>query len=280
MNWLAAFVILTILAFTGMPQFINNQFVIKSDAHYNDLGGVAVAEVIDGSPAAKAGFRAGDKIVKVADTEVLYPETITTYGTEHRGEEVTYTILRDGNEQSITATLNPADAEYALGIQMSYSETFIRSTWSAPIVGFGTTLQLTGETFRGLGELVWNLITGVGRQFSLDSNVREAGQVAIGSVGDAVSGPVGIIGVLFPAFASTGAANLAFLAAIISISLACMNVLPIPALDGGRWILIALYRLRGKKLSKETEEKIVSRAFMVLIGLIIIITILDITKLF
>ena len=215
MNWLAAFVILTILAFTGMPQFINNQFVIKSDAHYNDLGGVAVAEVIDGSPAAKAGFRAGDKIVKVADTEVLYPETITTYGTEHRGEEVTYTILRDGNEQSVTATLNPADAEYALGIQMSYSETFIRSTWSAPIVGFGTTLQLTGETFRGLGELVWNLITGVGRQFSLDSNVREAGQVAIGSVGDAVSGPVGIIGVLFPAFASTGATNLAFLAAII-----------------------------------------------------------------
>ncbi len=280
MNWLAAFVILTILAFTGMPQFINNQFVIKSDAHYNDLGGVAVAEVIDGSPAAKAGFRAGDKIVKVADTEVLYPETITTYGTEHRGEEVTYTILRDGNEQSVTATLNPADAEYALGIQMSYSETFIRSTWSAPIVGFGTTLQLTGETFRGLGELVWNLITGVGRQFSLDSNVREAGQVAIGSVGDAVSGPVGIIGVLFPAFASTGATNLAFLAAIISISLACMNVLPIPALDGGRWLLIALYRLRGKKLSKETEEKIVSRAFMALIGLIILITILDITKLF
>lgn len=163
---------------------------------------------------------------------------------------------------------------------MSYSETFIRSTWSAPIVGFGTTLQLTGETFRGLGELVWNLITGVGRQFSLDSNVREAGQVAIGSVGDAVSGPVGIIGVLFPAFASTGATNLAFLAAIISISLACMNVLPIPALDGGRWLLIALYRLRGKKLSKETEEKIVSRAFMALIGLIILITILDITKLF
>lgn len=280
MNWLAAFVILTILAFTGMPQFINNQFVIKSDARYNDLGGVAVAEVIDGSPAAKAGFRAGDKIVKVADTEVLYPETITTYGTEHRGEEVTYTILRDGNEQSVTATLNPADAEYALGIQMSYSETFIRSTWSAPIVGFGTTLQLTGETFRGLGELVWNLITGVGRQFSFDNNIREAGQAAIGSVGDAVSGPVGIIGVLFPAFASTGAANLAFLAAIISISLACMNVLPIPALDGGRWILIALYRLRGKKLSKETEEKIVSRAFMALIGLIILITILDITKLF
>lgn len=280
MNWLAAFVILTVLAFTGMPQFINNQFVIESDARYNELGGVSVADIIDDSPAAKAGFQTGDKIIKVADTEVIYPETITTYGTEHRGEKVVYTILRDGNEQEITATLNPVDSEYALGVQMSYGETFVRSTWSAPIVGLGTTIQLTGETFRGLGELVWNLITGVGRQFSFDSSVREAGQEAIGSVGDAVSGPVGIIGVLFPAFASTGAANLAFLAAIISISLACMNVLPIPALDGGRWLLIAIYRLRGKKLTKETEEKIVSRAFMVLIGLIVIITILDITKLF
>lgn len=280
MNWLAAFVILTILAFTGMPQFINNQFVVKSDARYNEAGGVTIVDVIADSPAEKAGLKSGDKIIKVADTEVAYPETITTYGAEHRGEEAAYTVLRDGNEQSVTVALNPADAEYALGVQMSYSETFVRSTWSAPLVGLGTTIQLTGETFRGLGELVWNLITGVGRQFSFDSSVREAGQAAIGSVGDAVSGPVGIVGVLFPAFASTGAANLAFLAAIISVSLACMNVLPIPALDGGRWLLIAIYRLRGKKLPKETEEKIVSRAFMVLIGLIIIITILDITKLF
>lgn len=279
MNWLAAFVILTVLALTGMPQFINNQFRIESDAHY-EVGGVVIASVIEDSPAAAAGFAPGDKVIKVASDTVIYPETITSYNSEHYGEAVEYTILRDGSEQQITATLNPADAEYALGIQMSYSETFVRSTWSAPLVGLGTTLQLTGETFRGLGELVWNLISGFGRQFSLDSSVREAGQAAIGSAGDAVSGPVGIIGVIFPAFASTGAANLAFLAALISVSLACMNVLPIPALDGGRWLLIALYRLRGKKLSKETEEKIISRAFMVLIGLIILITILDITKLF
>ena len=59
-----------------------------------------------------------------------------------------------------------------------------------------------------------------------------------------------------------------------------MNVVPIPALDGGRWLLIAIYKLRKKKLTKETEEKIVSRAFIILIGLIIIITILDVTRFF
>ena len=128
--------------------------------------------------------------------------------------------------------------------------------------------------------MLWNLVRGVGSLFSFDSNVRQEGQEAISSVGDSVSGPVGIIGVLFPAFTSAGPANLAFLTAIISVSLACMNILPIPALDGGRWFLIAIYKLRRKELTKETEEKIVARAFIVLLALMAIVTILDITRFF
>ena len=154
------------------------------------------------------------------------------------------------------------------------------STWSAPIVGVGLTAQITAQTFQGIGELVWNLVRGVGSLFSFDANVRESGQQAISSVGDSVSGPVGIIGVLFPAFTSAGPANLAFLAGLISVSLACMNVLPIPALDGGRWLLIAIYRLRRKKLTKEIEEKIVSRAFIVLLTLMLVVTVLDIMRFF
>ena len=151
------------------------------------------------------------------------------------------------------------------------------STWSAPLVGVGLTAQITAETFHGIGDLLWNLVRGIGSLFSFDSNVRESGQQAISEVGESVSGPVGIIGVLFT---SAGPANLAFLAALISISLACMNVLPIPALDGGRWLLIAIYRLRHKKLTKEIEERIVSRAFIVLILLMLIVTVLDITRFF
>ena len=93
-----------------------------------------------------------------------------------------------------------------------------------------------------------------------------------------MSGPVGIIGILFPAFTAAGPTNLAFLTALISVSLACMNVLPIPALDGGRWLLITIYKLRKKKLTKEIEERIVSRAMMVLLVLIAIVTVLDIVR--
>jgi regulator of sigma E protease len=76
----------------------------------------------------------------------------------------------------------------------------------------------------------------------------------------------------------TGFGNLMFLAALISISLACMNVLPIPALDGGRWLLILIYKLRKKKLTKEVEEKIVGRAFMVLLIIVAVVTVIDVIR--
>lgn len=279
MNWLVAFVLLTILAFTGMPQFLNNQFYLSNDANISGEG-VTVHEVMANSPAEQAGFQTGDQILAVGDTKIMYPTDITAYGQDHAGQEVKYQIKRGNETQDLTVKLNSSDANYLLGVSMSFGQTFIRSTWSAPIVGFITTLQLTGETFRGLGVMIWNLVSGIVSQFSTDSVVREAGQSAISAAGDSVSGPIGIIGTIFPAFASSGVSDLAFLAALISVSLACMNVLPIPALDGGRWLLIAIYKLRKKPLSKATEEKIVSRAFMVLLILIALISILDIIRLF
>lgn len=299
MNWFVAIIIFTILAWTGMPEFLDGQFTIATDTRV-ESGLVEITSVAEESPAAKAGFLAGDKIVSVDGNRFVHTSDITEYNTEHAGGEVTYVVQRkiktgcclddcpqctceedcrlEPGEVSLSATLNPADSDYLLGVTMVASQSLSYSTWSAPIVGVGLTAQLTGETFKGVGVMLWNLITGVGAQFSTDEAVRTSGQEAISSVGDSVSGPVGIIGVLFPAFTAAGPTNLAFLAALISVSLACMNVLPIPALDGGRWFLITIYKLRKKKLTKETEEKIVSRAFMVLLALIFIVTILDIIR--
>lgn len=301
MNWLVAFVIFTILAWTGMPAFLEGQFTIDADTRY-DKTLVEITSVAEGSPADQVGLKAGDKIVSIDGEEVRLVSDITDKNEAHAGGVITYEIERthttytancapclEGEEchcpsETTTEiikkdiTLNPADAEYLLGVTMSAEQSLSYSTWSAPIVGAGLTLQLTGETFKGLGIMIGNLVSGTARLFSFNSEVREEGQEALSEVKDSVSGPVGIIGVLFPAFTSAGPTNLAFLAALISVSLACMNVLPIPALDGGRWMLITIYKLRKKKLTKETEEKIVSRAFMVLIALIILVTILDIVR--
>ena len=286
MNWLTAIVILTIWAWTGMPDFIEGQFTVPSDTRV-EFTPVQILTVAEDSPAATAGMEAGDYIISIDGNEVRYSSDITSYNAKHADEEVNYKIYRRGEEGcncdqnlDFVVKLNPSNADYLLGVTMESSQAKSYSTWSAPIVGIGVTLQLTGQTFQGVGELVWNLLSGVGRLFSLDASVRESGQAAISAVGDSVSGPVGIVGVLFPAFTSAGPSNLAYLSAIISISLACMNTLPIPALDGGRWLLIAIYKLRKKKLTKEVEEKIVARAFIVLLAIMFAVTILDITRFF
>lgn len=286
-NWLISIVILTILAWTGMPTFLDNQFTITEDTTISK-GTVKIANILKDSPAEQAGFQSGDEIIKINDLEINNIQDVTTFNSEHAGEEANFKVLRTEqsceenctSEISLVAKLNPKEAEYALGIEMQSAQSFSYSTWSAPIVGIGLTAQMTGETFKGVGELIWNVISGVARQFSPDDNIRAEGKDALGSATDSVSGPVGIIGVIFPSFASAGITNLAFLTALISVSLACMNVLPIPALDGGRWLLIAIYKLRKKKLTKEREEQIVSKAFMILLAIAAIVTVLDIIRLF
>lgn len=288
MNWLTAIFIFTILAWTGMPQFLPNQFTIKDDAKMK-IQPVIIQEVIKDSPAEKAGIKSQSQILRISENkdlsnaiDVLSPNTVIEFNNTHRGKSATYELITPTNEKYVaTARLNPdGSTQPSLGVSMRGSDEqfLIHYTWSAPLVGLGTTAQLTKETFSGIGQLVANIFQGVTRQFSSDNHLKEEGKQQINKVSESVSGPVGIIGNLFPAFTSAGPTNLAFLAAVISISLACMNVLPIPALDGGRWLLIGVYKLRKKKLKKETEEKIVGRAFLALLALSLLITILDILK--
>lgn len=302
MNWLTAFIILLVLSLTGLPKMIPNQFSVQSDESVFNRSHVTVTEVLDDSPAKAAGFEKNDIIIAVAGEEVFASSDVSKVNSAHVGEEVVYTVSRASNcelkspeeapaegeanceskeeELLLTAKLNNSDAEYLLGITMSSSQELYRYTWSAPVVAAGLTVQLTGETLKGVGELIGNLVSGAFKQLNPDDNTRAEGRAALESAGESVSGPVGIIGVIFPAFTSAGVTNVAYLAALISVSLACMNILPIPALDGGRWLLIAIFKLRKKELSKELEEKIVSRAFLVLLILIALITILDITRFF
>ena len=301
MNWLAAIVIFTVLAWTGMPEFLERQFTIPSDT-VTESTPVEITLVAEDSPASRAGLKVGDKIIAVDGNAFIHASEITDYNETRAGEIVEYKVQREVKTGCcledcpmcdcvdnchmetvvipLSAELNPSGSDYLLGVTMATSQSLSYSTWSAPIVGLGLTAQLTGETFKGVGTMIWNLVSGAFSQLSPDASIRENGQEALSSVKDSVSGPVGIIGVLFPAFTAAGPTNLAFLAALISVSLACMNVLPIPALDGGRWLLIAIYKLRKKKLTKEKEEKIVSRAFLVLLILILIVTILDIVRFF
>lgn len=285
MNWLLAFVILTILAWTGLPELFKNQYRIESDTFYTETSSVVVNEVFENTPAKASGLEKFDQILEISSNtetkKIQSSKDLQEFNQRHLGETVTYKILKPGQSDPIQheIKLNTADSKYTLGISMSeQGSTKYRTTWSAPIVALVNTVQLTGETYRGIGQLVGDALSGFFNQFSSDPEVKAVAKAKLEAAGDSVSGPVGIIGVLFPAIAQTGLTNILLLAAIISISLACMNVLPIPALDGGRWLLIALFRFLKRPLTPETESKIVSGAFMALLVLAALITILDVTK--
>ena len=305
MNWLVAFIILTVLAFFGLPTLLENQFSIKSDEHIKILESVSVVDVMENSPAEAAGFKSGDKIIEIypfdpsesrSSSEYYDQETgknlwlvrssedVINFNNEYANKNVYYKIEREENDSTeqhiLEAKLNNSDSDYLLGITMDYGSSTTSYTWSAPIVAAGLTVQITGETFKGLWSLLVNLITGTARQVSSDSSVREEGRTQISEASAGVSGIVGIIGGYFPIIVKSGPSTVFLFMAVISISLACMNVLPIPALDGGRWLMITLARLRHKKLSKELEQKIVAKAFIFLLILMALITVLDIIRLF
>ena len=141
-----------------------------------------------------------------------------------------------------------------------------------------TTGQLTYETVAGVGSILVKTINGTIGQLVGSPESRQAAKADLAAVGESVAGPVGILGVLFPSVLSSGVTQILLLAAIISLTLAVMNVLPIPALDGGRWFTMAGFKLFKKKLTKEREETIQSIGFLVLMALTVLVTWSDIAK--
>ncbi|MDN5274173.1 MAG: rane protein of unknown function [Candidatus Saccharibacteria bacterium] len=279
-NWLVAAALLSILAWTGLPKILSNQFSIASDTTVIKKP-VEITTVAKNSPAEQAGLKAGDQIVRFAGEPVLTAEAFSSQTKNQKGKKVEIIYSRSGMEQTTTATLRAdnKDMQGYLGVGSGQREQ-IKASWSAPLVGIVTTGQFTLVTLQGLGDLVVNLVTGIVMQFSPNQVTRSEAQQNLATVGSSVAGPIGILGTIFPAAEQAGLTQLVFLTAIISLTLAVMNVLPIPALDGGRWFVMAAYRLLKRPLTKEREEKIQGTGFLILMALVVVVTVADVGKLF
>ena len=198
---------------------------------------------------------------------------------KNKNKEVAVAYNRGGVQSTTNVFLGESLPGGTFGAGLGQNVT-IRSTWSAPIVGIMTTAQFTVETFSGLGGMVGNLFTGLISQLSPDKAVRDQASTSLKNASESVAGPIGILGTIFPAASSAGPVSILFLTAIMSLTLTVMNVLPIPALDGGRWLTMALFKVSKKSLTYEREEKIQTIGFYILMGLIILVTITDVAKIF
>lgn len=277
-NWLVAVLLLTVLAWTGLPKLLPNQFSVASDTTIVKKP-IELTLVAPGSPAEKAGLQAGDQILRFNGQSMETSEELSEATKTNKGKTVEIIYSRDGVEGSKDVTLRTDATKGFLGVSSGQREQ-IQASWSAPIVGVVTTAQFTWVTLQGLGDLLVDFTKGIFLQFSLDASTREEAGESLEKAGNSVAGPIGILGTIFPAAEQAGLTQLTFLTAIISLTLAVMNALPIPALDGGRWFTMTLFRLLKKPLTKEREEKIQTAGFMILMGLIIVVTIADVGKLF
>ena len=138
--------------------------------------------------------------------------------------------------------------------------TLRRSTWSAPVVALGLMWQFTVATLAGL----WHAISALFVGHTAEASAQ-------------VSGPVGIF-VILKNGSLLGYQFILMIIAVISLTLAIMNALPIPALDGGRLFVTWLYKLLHKPLTQRAEEWIHGTGFALLMVLFVLITIVDIKR--
>lgn len=270
MNALVAFILFTILAATGMPQIVDDQFKVSSDAtvvrEVKDKDVVLVAKTVENSPAQKAGIQDNDRIIKINDQIITSVEQVSETTKQNAGKTVPIVIERNGQQQVISATLNPENSGNGyLGVASSSGSSGIeqvRSTWSSPIVAAGLMKQFTELTFKHLGIALSSLFKGDTKTAS-----------------EQVSGPVGVV-YIFKEGGKLGISFIIMIIAIISLTLAIMNILPIPALDGGRLFVMLAFRATRQKLTKAKEELIHGAGFAVLMVLFVLITIVDVKRFF
>lgn len=263
MNLVAAFVIFTALAWIGMPQLIENQYSVQSDTKVVQRQ-VLVGYVEGGSPAQKAGLQTRDQLVSIGGSKVESAAKLPSLTKKYAGKQVEITYTHGGNTQTKQVHLRTtaeAKGKGVLGVAPA-EFTLTRATWSAPVQAVGLMAQFTEATFKGLG-------TALSALFQGDTKTAS----------EQVSGPVGIIVVLRDG-SLLGPQFVLLIIGIISLSLAIMNVLPIPALDGGRFYVLLLSRLFKRKLSQEMEERIVGTSFVFLLLLIALITVVDVKRFF
>lgn len=275
-NWLVAIVLLTGLALVGIPKIVDNQFTVATDA-YVTAETPTVNFVDADSPAAKAGLQLSDKIISVAGETLTGADQLPVLTEKYRGKQVVITYERDGQRHDAHATLRESREgnKGYLGASVYQRESY-RATWSAPIVGVGLTAQLSWLTLQGVGDMAANFVTGLVQKF--DASQQQAANEKIDKASNSVAGPVGLLGVIMPNLVTQGLQYVVLITAVISLSLAVLNTLPVPGLDGGRWFLIALFKVLRRPLTQQTEERIVGAGMMFLFGLIILITIADVGK--
>ncbi len=246
MNFLLAVIIISYL------------FTVQGVATPSD--NIHVTEVQKGSPAALANIKTGDIITSINGEKITSTEQFISTVRKSGGKEISLGIEKNGKAETVKLTprINTPEGQGPVGVGISNITVKKYPFWQAPYYGTLETLKFSWLIFAGLGQMV-------------------AGLVTKGAAPEGVAGPVGVAQLTGQAVSYGVNATLWF-AALLSINLAVLNVLPIPALDGGRLFFIAIEFVTRRKINPKYEGYAHAVGLALLLTLMVVITVFDIVR--
>ncbi len=210
-----------------------------------------VDKVENGSPAQIAGLKQGDKIEYISGKKIEDWNNVSKF-IGNKGKKIEIKVNRNGKYETFKINPRKEKDRYVIGI----TPVIEKSPSKAIIGGFKSTWYITRQMYKSLGMLA-------------------SGNVAMKDV----SGPVGMIGLVHQS-ATQGLISFFYLVALISLNLAIFNLLPLPALDGGRIIFVIIRMITGKAITDKQEAMVHGAGMVLLLSLMVFVTWNDIIKLF
>jgi len=255
MNIVLAWAIFSVGYTIGLPVAVDTKADIPAHATFSQPQ-IAILDVQAGLPADKAGVKPNDIIVTVDGQHFTQISDIQKYVNAHAGQLITLEVLREKQDLNfkITPQLNPPAGQGPTGIELSLVGKLKYPIFYALVEGFKTT-----------GVELANIVSGLIQLFT--------GHVSLSNLG----GPVKIAK-LTGQVADMGFVYLMQFTAFLSLNLAVLNILPFPALDGGRVLFLLIEKVRRKRNNQKIEQIVNTAGFFFLILLMIAVTINDIIR--
>ncbi|MBP7060452.1 MAG: RIP metalloprotease RseP [Candidatus Moranbacteria bacterium] len=255
MNFLLAWVLISVVLMLGLPQPID-----PSEHGQYPNARIQILSIAQGTPAEAMGLKMGDAIVSINGQKMTSLEQVSNAIASHKGQAISVDIDRFGQQVTLSGTPRTeyAPTEGALGI--SFSETAVVSYpwYEAFYRGAITTYDITVAILDAFGKMIGSLFGA--EKAPLD-----------------VTGPVGIV-YLTKQMSDLGLPYLLQFAALLSINLGIINILPIPALDGGRILFILIEKIKGSPVSRKLEGTIHQVGFILLLLLMLLVTMRDFSQ--
>lgn len=258
----AAFFVIAFFIFSTAYMVGVLTFISEEEMHLYDNTEVKITSIAQNSPTSEAGIRVRDNLLKVDGEGIKTASQAMEILSEKEGESVVLTMERGGEvmDFKLTPREDYPEGEGPLGFGINLTAYKKEPFFQAIISGASATKNTTFLILFSLYSLLSSLLTGSGVPTGMD-----------------VGGPVAIVGHGVD-FLSAGFSDFLEFLGIITLSLAIFNLLPIPALDGGRLVFLLIEKLKGGPISEKIEQGLILFFFLLLIGTMFVVTYSDITK--